>query len=580
MSRVRGVASRVRSGSSEKHRARALHVRVLLKDGRTVEGYIRREVLLDDNGLLLMSTVTRTFDSDMEEILTSPLDAAIARSRVVDIEEIIEEGPTPAAPPAAALAAEESQQASPEDEALQLRLLLRNGRTVEGLAERNALFDADGLVVLTRVIAAFDSEMKEVPANPLDAAVPRGQIVEIVEVAAAPAAVVITPDPESFATAPEPEPEPSVTEPEPEPEPSESEPEFRPVPIRTGVDEARDLPPALSARDDLAIGILRTSAAQTRVRGAHIGLALFGLVGLALAALLLTSALRNNGDQFVSAPGSPTPRQTSGQAPLGVAEEIAFLRDVSGVPQIHHLELGGGNPVRLAPSGAEQQRPDFSPDGRSVAYSAEVEGRQDIFVSDADGTRAINVTNNDADDYVPDFSPDGQSIVFASNLAGDFDIYILDLETNELRALVDNEAQETSPTWSPDGGTIAFASRQDGDFEIYKMRADGSESPVRITDNAVDDRAPEWSPDGSSLVFDRTLGGDTEIFVVTLGGEERQITNNGVEDRHPAWSPDGLGVFFGRQSLESRALYFKSLEPGALDVFVDETFGGYDPAVR
>ncbi len=55
---------------------------------------------------------------------------------------------------------------------------------------------------------------------------------------------------------------------------------------------------------------------------------------------------------------------------------------------------------------------------------------------------------------------------------------------------------------------------------------------------------------------------------------------DGDFDRHPAWSPDGRGVFFGRQFLDSRALYFKSLEPGSLNVLVDETSGGYDPAVR
>ncbi|HZJ51501.1 MAG TPA: hypothetical protein VFF07_11830 [Actinomycetota bacterium] len=589
MSRVRSAASRVLPRSSRKHQSRALHVSVLLKDGRTVEGYVRREVLLDEDRLLLLSNVTHTFDSDMKEILTTPLDAAIARNQVVDIERVAEEGPTPAAPPVAA-PAEESEQALAEDYELHVRLLLKNGRTVEGLAERNALFDADGLVVLTRVVHAFDSEMKEVRANPLDAAVPRGQIVDIAEVTAArggdsePVAVAPEPEPatepESSALEPVPEPEPGPPAPEPEPGPPAPEPEPEPIPIRTGAGGARDLSPDLSPRDDLAVGVLRMRAAQTRVRGAHISLALFALVALALAALLLASALSNNGDQPASATGSPSPAQSPVPVPFGGAGEIAFLRNVSGVPQVHLLELAGGSPVRLAPSDTEQQRPDFSSSGHKLAYSAEVEGRQDIFVSRLDGTGAINVTNNDFDDYVPDFSPDGQSITFSSDLVGDFDIYILDLESGETRVLIDNEVQEASPAWSPDGETIAFASRIDGDFEIYTVDSEGSESPVRLTDNSVDDRAPEWSPDGTTLAYDRAVDGDTEIFITPLGAEERQITDNGVEDRHPAWSPDGRGVFFGRRSLNSSGLYFKSLEPGSTNVLVNETSRGYDPAVR
>ena len=574
MRRVLSVASRALPRSSKKHRGRALHVRVQLKDGRTVEGYVRRDVLIDEEGLLLLTSVTRTFDSDMNEILTTPLDAAIARNQVVDMREVAEEGPASASPPAPDPDVAESEQASTEDEELHVRLLLKNGRTVEGIAQRNALFDADGLVVLTRVVQAFDSAMREVPANPLDAAVPRGQIVEIEKVMTAPAenseAVVVASESEPEPSAPEPE----VSEPEPSaPEPEPSAPE--PITIRTGSLRARDLSP----RDDLAVGVLRMRAAQTRVRGAHISLVLFGLVALALVALLLSSR-SNNADQSASAAGSPSASQSPVPTPFGGAKEIAFLRDISGVPQVHLLELSGGSPAPLAPSGIEQQRPDFSSDGDKLAYSTEVERRQDIFVSRLDGTGAINVTNNDSDDYVPGFSPDGESITFTSNLGGDFDIYILDLKSGDTRALIDNDAQETSSAWSPDGETIAFASRMDGDFEIYTVDSDGSESPVKVTDNSVDDRAPEWSPDGTMLAYDRALDGDTEVFVTSLGGEGRQITNNGVEDRHPAWSPDGRGVFFGRQFLDSRALYFKSLEPGSLNVLVDETSGGYDPAVR
>jgi len=348
MRRVLSVASRALPRSSKKHRGRALHVRVQLKDGRTVEGYVRRDVLIDEEGLLLLTSVTRTFDSDMNEILTTPLDAAIARNQVVDMREVAEEGPASASPPAPDPDVAESEQASTEDEELHVRLLLKNGRTVEGIAERNALFDADELVVLSRVVQAFDSAMREVPANPLDAAVPRGQIVEIEKVMTAPAE-----NSEAVVVASESEPEPSA------PEPEVSEPE--PITIRTGSLRARDLSP----RDDLAVGVLRMRAAQTRVRGAHISLVLFGLVALALVALLLSSR-SNNADQSASAAGSPSASQSPVPTPFGGAKEIAFLRDISGVPQVHLLELSGGSPAPLAPSGIEQQRPDFSSDGESV----------------------------------------------------------------------------------------------------------------------------------------------------------------------------------------------------------------------
>ncbi len=339
--------------------------------------------------------------------------------------------------------------------------------------------------------------------------------------------------------------------------------------------------PDLSPRDDLAVAMLRTEGAETQLRAAHIGLALFALVALALAALLLASAQSNDSersDPFASSASSSSSAQSAQQ--FGDAEEVAFLRDVSGVPQIHLLALPGENPIPLALSGTEQQRPDFSSDGTRLTYSANVDGRLDIFVFDREDKSLVDVTNNDSNDYAPDFSPDGRRLAFASNLVDDFDIFVLDLPSGEPRKLVDNGAQDRQPAWSPDGERIAFASRMDGDFEIYIVDAAGSERPIKVTDNTVDDLAPEWSPDGSALVFDRNIDGDKEIFVVSFGDEARQITDNDVGDLHPAWSPDGRGVFFGRQTPEGPKLYFQPLEPGSREILVENAVSGYNPAVR
>ena len=349
--------------------------------------------------------------------------------------------------------------------------------------------------------------------------------------------------------------------------------------------------PDLSPRDDLAVAMLRAEGAQTQLRLTHIGLALFGLVALALAALLLASALSNDSERTDRVASSASSSSSSLSArQFGDAEEVAFLRNVSGVPQIHLLALPGENPIPLALSGTEQQRPDFSSDGTRLAYSAEVEGRFDIFVFDREDKSPVDVTNNDSDDYAPDFSPDGRRIAFASNLAGDFDIFVLSLPSGEPRILVNNDAQDRQPAWSPDGERIVFASRTDGDFEIYIVDAAGSDRPIKVTNNTVDDLAPEWSPDGSALVFDRNIDGDKEIFVVSLGDEAvgdeavgdeaRQITDNDVADRHPAWSPDGRGVFFGRQTPEGPKLYFQPLEPGSREVLVESAVSGYKAAVR
>ncbi len=100
--------------SSERVRqngAAPLHLRVRLNDGRTVEGFVRSDKLFGD-GLLVLTSVTRTFDSEMNEIVVSPLDASLARTQVADFE-IIEDSTTASA--AAGDDPSEEPEAIPDD---------------------------------------------------------------------------------------------------------------------------------------------------------------------------------------------------------------------------------------------------------------------------------------------------------------------------------------------------------------------------------------------------------------------------------------------------------------------------------
>lgn len=317
VSRARKATSRVRTRSSPEGLARPVSVRVMLKDGRTIEGRAPREIILDEEQLLVLDGVTRAFDSGMNEILTTPLDAAIARNNIVEIEEIdgqeeLVETPEafrPAAGPTAGSAE------------LDVRLRLTDGRTIEGVADRRELFEAENLVVLTRVVHVYDSEMNEVEPNPLDAALARARIMEIEE--------VVGPEQQYEAPVTEPVPEaspPPLAVPDVDP-PTRSE--AAPGPVKTSTRPADLLP-----RDQLAIGGLRLSAAKRRLREARISLVLFGIAALALAALLLITALGGYSDRSTESSGAPASAR-------GV-RELAWHRHAAETPETRLPGLSGG----------------------------------------------------------------------------------------------------------------------------------------------------------------------------------------------------------------------------------------------
>ena len=76
--------------------------------------------------------------------------------------------------------------------------------------------------------------------------------------------------------------------------------------------------------------------------------------------------------------------------------------------------ISGADVRRLTTSQGEISGPAFSPDGRSVAFSAEYEGNTDVYVVPVEGGAPRRLTWHPGADLVQGFTPDGRSVVFTS----------------------------------------------------------------------------------------------------------------------------------------------------------------------
>jgi len=129
---------------------------------------------------------------------------------------------------------------------------------------------------------------------------------------------------------------------------------------------------------------------------------------------------------------------------------------------------GSEGPYPVTRSAAAEFDPAWTTDrgGRRIAYVSNRTGDQDIYIISLDDPRedkAINITNTpDSDENGPNWSPDGASIAYSANINGIPLIFAVKLDNPAQPALI---GQGSYPAWSPDGYELAFVNhREHGDL--------------------------------------------------------------------------------------------------------------------
>ena len=93
----------------------------------------------------------------------------------------------------------------------------------------------------------------------------------------------------------------------------------------------------------------------------------------------------------------------------------------------------------------------WSPDGQTIAVSIQERWREpyQIWLVNADGTGKRKLTTAPRDSWSPDWSPDGKRIAFASQRDGNYEIYVMNADGSDQRRLTRDPADDYHPVWSP-----------------------------------------------------------------------------------------------------------------------------------
>lgn len=261
--------------------------------------------------------------------------------------------------------------------------------------------------------------------------------------------------------------------------------------------------------------------------------------------------------------GTPLPATSGGEG------LIAFVSTRDGNGEIYVMNADGSNPQRLTNWRQWDGYPDWSPDGRQIAYYSYLKNKEWVIkVMDADGSNPRQLTDNGICDGAPYWSPDGARIAYTSDAdctAEHREIYVMNADGSHQINLTQNEADDGGSSWSPNSTQLVFSSNRDGNYELYAMDADGS-NVRRLTENAAADYAPAWSPDGTQIAFYSDRDGNAEIYVMDAAGDEhgsrppRNLTNNPAEDWFPRWSPDGNRITFSSKRDGNLEIYTMNVD--------------------
>lgn len=222
----------------------------------------------------------------------------------------------------------------------------------------------------------------------------------------------------------------------------------------------------------------------------------------------------------------------SGLAWTPEGREIVFSSNRGGTPCLWRISAYGGTPERLAVGADNAGRLSISRSGHRLAYSQGTRNsniyRIELPVAGGHNNSPMKLIGSTRTQSSPQFSPDGKSIAFSSDRSGSPEIWTCDSAgLNPIQLTSFGGPEAGSPRWSPDGKQLAFDSHAKGDADIYVLSVEGG-VPRRITTDSSDDLVPSWSRDGRWIYFSSNRTGTYQVWKVPVdGGEAVQLTKQG-----------------------------------------------------
>jgi len=136
--------------------------------------------------------------------------------------------------------------------------------------------------------------------------------------------------------------------------------------------------------------------------------------------------------------------------------QIALTLSKDGNPEIYVMDDSGNSLIRITRTRGAETSPSWSPTGDRLVYSSDDRGSPQLFISSSSTVSDMDhlVTGNS---YCtkPDWSPDGKWIAFTTRIGGQFQIGVFDVEARTGQLITTSGGED--PAWTRDSRHLVYS---------------------------------------------------------------------------------------------------------------------------
>src|SRR5262249_10999410 len=208
----------------------------------------------------------------------------------------------------------------------------------------------------------------------------------------------------------------------------------------------------------------------------------------------------------------------------------------------------GGVATALTVGESYNSMPVWSPDGGKIAFASDRNGNLDVYVMAAEGGRATRLTYHSADEVPSSFTPDGKSVLFSAAILdapanSEFptgarpELYRVDLDghmpaqvltTTAIYAVYDRAMKRLLYS-DQRGYEMEWRKHDHSAFARDVWVEDVAAGKfTRLTAYGYDDRQPVWGPDEQSIFYLSERSGTFNVWTMKLSDPEHatQVTSH------------------------------------------------------